>query len=165
MSLSFLRTAMSANTRTQVRCNSLTAAVSQSNPHSIFNLSSSNYSNTNFNNKLVQNKVAPSLVLAHSCIATVPFAIANALVDNMLSYITGNGVFITAYRNQNNKYHGEELSSPEVSTGTISLIDTAAGKLEELSVWLISTLKRRKKMMNKHKLRKRRKKMRLKSKK
>lgn len=32
-----------------------------------------------------------------------------------------------------------------------------------LSVWLISTLKRRKKMMNKHKLRKRRKKLRLKT--
>mmetsp|Transcript_9394 Transcript_9394/g.14097 ORF Transcript_9394/g.14097 Transcript_9394/m.14097 type:complete len:111 (-) Transcript_9394:221-553(-) len=34
-----------------------------------------------------------------------------------------------------------------------------------LSVWLISTLKRRKKMMNKHKLRKRRKKLRLKTRK
>ncbi len=36
---------------------------------------------------------------------------------------------------------------------------------ENLSVWLISTLKRRKKKMNKHKLRKRRKLLRLKSKK
>lgn len=37
--------------------------------------------------------------------------------------------------------------------------------LKELSIWLISTLKRRKKKMNKHKLRKRRKLLRLKSKK
>lgn len=37
--------------------------------------------------------------------------------------------------------------------------------LEELSLWQISTLKRRKKMMNKHKLRKRRKKNRLKTRK
>jgi hypothetical protein len=36
---------------------------------------------------------------------------------------------------------------------------------QSLSLWLISTLKRRKKMMNKHKLRKRRKKLRLKTRK
>ena len=35
--------------------------------------------------------------------------------------------------------------------------------LSELSIWQISTLKRRRKKMNKHKLRKRRKKMRLKT--
>ena len=39
------------------------------------------------------------------------------------------------------------------------------GQLLDLSIWLISTLKRRKKMMNKHKLRKRRKKLRLKTRK
>ena len=39
------------------------------------------------------------------------------------------------------------------------------GQLLDLSIWLISTLKRRKKMMNKHKLRKRRKRLRLKTRK
>lgn len=53
--------------------------------------------------------------------------------------------------------------------GVMSSSDLVALKEEEdesplsLSVWLISTLKRRKKMMNKHKLRKRRKKLRLKT--
>jgi hypothetical protein len=41
----------------------------------------------------------------------------------------------------------------------------SSSPLSDLSVWLISTLKRRKKMMNKHKLRKRRKKLRLKTRK
>ena len=83
---------------------------------------------------------------------------------NTLSEIVGNGAFITTYQNQS-IYCGEELASSSVSTGVTSLMETAGGKLEELSIWLISTLKRRKKMMNKHKLRKRRKKLRLKSKK
>mmetsp|Transcript_28082 Transcript_28082/g.44182 ORF Transcript_28082/g.44182 Transcript_28082/m.44182 type:complete len:167 (+) Transcript_28082:165-665(+) len=55
--------------------------------------------------------------------------------------------------------------------GVMSSTDLVVRKEEEedeesplsLSVWLISTLKRRKKMMNKHKLRKRRKKLRLKT--
>lgn len=53
--------------------------------------------------------------------------------------------------------------------GVTSSSDLVVMKEEEeesplsLSVWLISTLKRRKKMMNKHKLRKRRKKLRLKT--
>mmetsp|Transcript_13190 Transcript_13190/g.23589 ORF Transcript_13190/g.23589 Transcript_13190/m.23589 type:complete len:163 (-) Transcript_13190:129-617(-) len=41
--------------------------------------------------------------------------------------------------------------------------DESSSPLEDLSIWQISTLKRRKKMMNKHKLRKRKKKMRLKT--
>mmetsp|Transcript_53453 Transcript_53453/g.113537 ORF Transcript_53453/g.113537 Transcript_53453/m.113537 type:complete len:169 (+) Transcript_53453:111-617(+) len=43
--------------------------------------------------------------------------------------------------------------------------DAPAGGSDDLSIWQISTLKRRKKMMNKHKLRKRRKKNRLKTRK
>eukprot|EP01083_Nonionella_stella_P077111 210375_1 len=42
---------------------------------------------------------------------------------------------------------------------------SSSGILEDLSTWLISTLKRRKKKMNKHKLQKRRKKLRLSTKK
>ena len=49
-------------------------------------------------------------------------------------------------------------------TATTLVMEETASALEELSIWQISTLKRRKKMMNKHKLRKR-KKMRLKTKK
>jgi hypothetical protein len=77
-------------------------------------------------------------------------------MTNILANITGNEVFITTSHIQNNVEGGSAVTS---------LVDTAASKLQELSLWLISTLKRRKKMMNKHKLRKRRKKLRLKSKK
>ena len=45
------------------------------------------------------------------------------------------------------------------------LMEEESTLLDELSIWQISTLKRRKKMMNKHKLRKRKKKMRLKTRK
>ena len=45
------------------------------------------------------------------------------------------------------------------------MMEGGTRQLLDLSIWLISTLKRRKKMMNKHKLRKRRKKLRLKTRK
>eukprot|EP00553_Chaetoceros_curvisetus_P004602 CAMPEP_0204619828 /NCGR_PEP_ID=MMETSP0717-20131115/6069_1 /ASSEMBLY_ACC=CAM_ASM_000666 /TAXON_ID=230516 /ORGANISM="Chaetoceros curvisetus" /LENGTH=140 /DNA_ID=CAMNT_0051633901 /DNA_START=110 /DNA_END=535 /DNA_ORIENTATION=+ len=45
----------------------------------------------------------------------------------------------------------------------VSGVDTGSSILEDMATWLISTLKRRKKKMNKHKLKKRRKKLRLKS--
>lgn len=55
----------------------------------------------------------------------------------------------------------------DVHGGITSIGDdtSSSGILEDLSTWLISTLKRRKKKMNKHKLQKRRKKLRLKTKK
>lgn len=59
------------------------------------------------------------------------------------------------------------LSIP--STGIVeddsSDVDEEEQTLADAAIWRISTLKRRRKMMNKHKLRKRRKKLRLKSKK
>lgn len=62
----------------------------------------------------------------------------------------------------------ENLNEVQVSSG-IEELDHNSSSQEEmtknLSIWLISTLKRRKKKMNKHKLRKRRKLLRLKSKK
>lgn len=82
----------------------------------------------------------------------------------MLANISGNGAFIVTDNVQNSVLdvsQGGDIAASVVG----SFIDSAASKLEELSIWLISTLKRRKKMMNKHKLRKRRKKLRLKSKK
>jgi len=52
-----------------------------------------------------------------------------------------------------------------VTTIMESPTESSLEEQQSLSIWQISTLKRRKKMMNKHKLRKRRKKMRLKTRK
>ena len=59
--------------------------------------------------------------------------------------------------------NGHEHTHQEIMDEQRSQEDGSA--LQNLAVWLISTLKRRKKKMNKHKLRKRRKLLRLKSKK
>ncbi len=63
-----------------------------------------------------------------------------------------------------NQLLGSEESKDVVASSSAS-VDNGRDHLESLSLWQISTLKRRKKMMNKHKLRKRRKKLRLQSKK
>ncbi len=59
------------------------------------------------------------------------------------------------------------MGIPSTSTSVIATGSTDMGMgmgiLEDMATWLISTLKRRKKKMNKHKLKKRRKKLRLKS--
>lgn len=47
----------------------------------------------------------------------------------------------------------------------VQLMEEVEELLSELSIWQISTLKRRRKKMNKHKLRKRKKKLRLKTRK
>ena len=67
---------------------------------------------------------------------------------------TYSGKIITNEKNEIHLDHNEYEESNDNDTA-----------LKNLSVWLISTLKRRKKKMNKHKLRKRRKLLRLKSKK
>lgn len=59
----------------------------------------------------------------------------------------------------------EAVSAAPETTTMIAETLPDPSPLSDLSVWLISTLKRRKKMMNKHKLRKRRKKLRLKTRK
>lgn len=65
----------------------------------------------------------------------------------------------------------EDISTTTLTTTTTtnsimeSLQQTSIIMEEELSLWQISTLKRRKKMMNKHKLRKRKKKLRLRTRK
>jgi hypothetical protein len=78
--------------------------------------------------------------------------------------MSGDGALIATNYTQNTLSDASE-GGDVVTSGISSLMETTASQLEELSIWLISTLKRRKKMMNKHKLRKRRKKLRLKSKK
>ena len=84
-------------------------------------------------------------------------------IASMITNLTGNGVLVTLDSYQVSKTEEERGIVPNEALAT--LMDTASSAIEELSLWLISTLKRRKKMMNKHKLRKRRKKLRLKSKK
>ena len=60
----------------------------------------------------------------------------------------------------------EGNSWEDISSSTpLIIMEEESTLLDELSIWQISTLKRRKKMMNKHKLRKRKKKMRLKTRK
>ena len=64
----------------------------------------------------------------------------------------------------------EVIPTPSSALSATSSMSTIASPmaqdvLESLSLWQISTLKRRKKMMNKHKLQKRRKKLRLKTRK
>lgn len=65
--------------------------------------------------------------------------------------------------------HNYNENSWAEDAAALSPFEVEEGEEEEtpqsLSLWLISTLKRRKKMMNKHKLRKRRKKLRLKTRK
>ena len=58
----------------------------------------------------------------------------------------------------------ENVCWEDVSSTPLIMMEESS-TLDELSIWQISTLKRRKKMMNKHKLRKRKKKMRLKTRK
>ena len=78
--------------------------------------------------------------------------------------ISGDSV-LTTVDNTMTQIEKKEDGEWEDITATTLVMEETASALEELSIWQISTLKRRKKMMNKHKLRKRRKKMRLKTKK
>jgi hypothetical protein len=82
---------------------------------------------------------------------------------NILTNMSGNGALLTTDCTQISLSATMQEEGEIALTESVSLLDMAASKIEELSIWLISTLKRRKKMMNKHKLRKRRKKLRLKS--
>jgi hypothetical protein len=73
---------------------------------------------------------------------------------------------IDAYRDEWGVQEREDAEAVSASvTTTIEEALPDFSPLSDLSIWLISTLKRRKKMMNKHKLRKRRKKLRLKTRK
>jgi hypothetical protein len=90
------------------------------------------------------------------------YAATTAIADASSSSKRG----ISAYRDG---FGVEERNGAEAfsaaSEATIAKTLPDPSPLSDLSVWLISTLKRRKKMMNKHKLRKRRKKLRLKTRK
>lgn len=162
MSAPVLRSAMNVVRRSnQFRSTSLTAADIHSRSMTSLNVySPRNDENSGYMKRLLHttNLDVRSLVMPkHPSTGNQP------TLTDMLVNISGNPVLIatdhTCYAPR-----GEFISNNDRS-GVTSLVDMAASKLEELSVWLISTLKRRKKMMNKHKLRKRKKKMRLKTRK
>lgn len=85
----------------------------------------------------------------------------SSLLSSMMANLTGTPALVTMDQIARQL---EEGLWEDVSTAIIEL-EEEDSPLGGLSLWQISTLKRRKKMMNKHKLRKRRKKMRLKKRK
>ena len=86
-------------------------------------------------------------------------------ISNIVANLSGDAAIVSLHQTQS------AIEEENLGLITATTTDLFAMKEEEeesplsLSVWLISTLKRRKKMMNKHKLRKRRKKLRLKTRK
>lgn len=88
--------------------------------------------------------------------------IIQSTICNLVANLSGDATLVSLEQTQSqieeNKLVGDASSNLFVLKGEEE-------SLLSLSVWLISTLKRRKKMMNKHKLRKRRKKLRLKTRK
>jgi len=84
-------------------------------------------------------------------------------ICNLVANLSGDATLVSLEQTQSqieeNKWGGD------ASSDLFVLKEEEEESPLSLSVWLISTLKRRKKMMNKHKLRKRRKKLRLKTRK
>ncbi|KAL7517534.1 hypothetical protein ACHAWX_002453 [Stephanocyclus meneghinianus] len=163
-----LRWAKTALTRSRVNVayTSLTATSgTRSNSLSTLSLLSNYKSGSSDDSGLIRGIPWASTLYANTLIEA-PVGDIKSTIFNTVANLTGNGVLVTIdYYQVNNK---EEEDSEDISTAgnhVASLMDKASASLSELSIWLISTLKRRKKMMNKHKLRKRRKKLRLKSKK
>jgi len=88
--------------------------------------------------------------ISNYLIATLPGDLTLVTIDNMVRKI--------------DEVDGNSCWEDAISSSR-SIMEETSTLLDELSIWQISTLKRRKKMMNKHKLRKRKKKMRLKTRK
>jgi hypothetical protein len=169
MSAPIIRSAIKAIMRRNVKCTFSSDAVG-THASSLSTLSLPSY--YNLDNKLGSglnedalhgSAFAPAFDV-HRCDVSECINTKSLLAD-ILASISGNGALFTTdciqILSSATLKEGEEIASTE----SVSLLEVAASKIEELSIWLISTLKRRKKMMNKHKLRKRRKKLRLKSKK
>ena len=152
--------------RVNVTCTSLTAAsVTRSNSLSTLSLPSHYKSGSGDDSGLIHG-IPCTTTLYENTLREAPVGDIKSTIFNAVANLTENGVLVTIDKYQVN--NTEEGDSEEISTAAnhlASLMDKASASLAELSIWLISTLKRRKKMMNKHKLRKRRKKLRLKSKK
>lgn len=86
-------------------------------------------------------------------------------VCNLIANLSGDVTFVSLDQTQSQIEEENWGDANELSNLSVLKEDDDEGISQSLSVWLISTLKRRKKMMNKHKLRKRRKKLRLKTRK
>jgi len=78
---------------------------------------------------------------------------------NLIAYLSGDVTLISL--DQKLSQNEEEMGGDITNLSVLEEEETS----QSLSLWLISTLKRRKKMMNKHKLRKRRKKLRMRTRK
>mmetsp|Transcript_12413 Transcript_12413/g.35524 ORF Transcript_12413/g.35524 Transcript_12413/m.35524 type:complete len:121 (+) Transcript_12413:161-523(+) len=76
----------------------------------------------------------------------------------------GNNSNATAANFWNSGVPAIQVQSGGIASGALVTAPSLASPLENLGIWLTSTLKKRKSKMNKHKLQKRRKKLRLKSK-
>jgi len=90
---------------------------------------------------------------------------------NIIAKLSGDATSLASldFNLSHNNHNNIIWTDAAALSPNIPVFEVEEGEEEEtpqsLSLWLISTLKRRKKMMNKHKLRKRRKKLRLKTRK
>ena len=115
------------------------------------------------------NAYTPSTVVA-ACTASITNIIQSPLY-NIIAKLSGDATSLASLNcNLSHKNHNNTIWAETAALSpNLPVFEVEEGEEEEtpqsLSLWLISTLKRRKKMMNKHKLRKRRKKLRLKTRK
>jgi hypothetical protein len=162
MSTPILRSAIKAIMRRNVKCTSSNGAVGAQ-TGSLSTLSPSFYCNRNNNmgSGFYGGACAPTLDIRRCDVSE--YMNIKSTMANILTNVSGNGALLATDCTQISLSATMQEGGEIALTESVSLLDMAASKIEELSIWLISTLKRRKKMMNKHKLRKRRKKLRLKS--
>lgn len=117
------------------------------------------------------NTYTPSTVVS-ACTASITNTIQSPLC-NIIAKLSGDATSLASlncslsHNNHNNIIWAEDVAalSPNLPVFEVEESEEEEETPQSLSLWLISTLKRRKKMMNKHKLRKRRKKLRLKTRK
>ena len=89
--------------------------------------------------------------------------IIQSTICNLVANLSGDATLVSLEQTQSQIEENKLVG--DASSDLFVLKEEEEESPLSLSVWLISTLKRRKKMMNKHKLRKRRKKLRLKTRK
>lgn len=136
---------------------------------SLFNCNSNSTQSYHFDlSRISAVQSPPSALTSISSTVNKTYKQITSQISNYLTAtLSGDLTFLTIDNMVRKKEDVEENSCWEdvSSTPFIMEEETSLTLLDELSIWQISTLKRRKKMMNKHKLRKRKKKMRLKTRK
>ena len=137
-------------------------------------ITSYSFDDVKFDSGSVVGSSAQSLLTGSSTWTPSIVSDIKSLLSNFASNLSGNGVLITMdsydVSRSNEKTYEEEWedlpnTSSQIASSLMDTTSTNGDLLSGFSLWQISTLKRRKKMMNKHKLRKRRKKLRLKTRK